>query len=103
MKKTKKQIILDNDLSMPAIMAEFNSYKTGKQKAKFLREMGSLNLPYDVNWENLAQCHEGSKSWPVYKSDKKEKDENILSDGGTEEVTTMDDKPLTHEELEALI
>ena len=28
---------------------------------------------------------------------------NILSDGGTEEVTTMDDKPLTHEELEALI
>ena len=65
--------------------------------------MANLNLPYDIKWENLAQCHEGSKSWPVYKSDKKEKDENILSDGGTEEVTTMDDKPLTHEELEALI
>ena len=84
-------------------MAEFKSYKTGKQKAKYLREMANLNLPYDIKWENLAQCHEGTKSWPVYKSDKKEKDENILSDGGTEEVTTMDDKPLTHEELEALI
>ena len=94
---------LNNDLSLEGIMAEFRSYKTGKQKAKFLREMANLNLPYDIKWENLAQCHEGSKSWPVYKSDKKEKDENILSDGGTEEVTTMDDKPLTHEELEALI
>ena len=94
---------MNNDLSMEGIMAEFRSYKTGKQKAKFLREMANLNLPYDVKWENLAQCYEGSKSWPVYKSDKKEKDENILSDGGTEEVTTMDDKPLTHEELEALI
>ena len=94
---------MNNDLSMEGIMAQFRSYKTGKQKAKFLREMANLNLPYDVKWENLAQCYEGSKSWPVYKSDKKEKDENILSDGGTEEVTTMDDKPLTHEELEALI
>ena len=94
---------MNNDLSMEGIMAEFRSYKTGKQQAKFLREMANLNLPYDIKWENLAQCHEGSKSWPVYKSDKKEKDENILSDGGTEEVTTMDDKPLTHEELEALI
>ena len=94
---------MNNDLSLEGIMAEFRSYKTGKQKAKFLREMANLNLPYDIKWENLAQCYEGSKSWPVYKSDKKEKDENILSDGGTEEVTTMDDKPLTHEELEALI
>ena len=40
MKKTRKQIILDNDLSIPAIMAELETYKTGKQKAKFLREMG---------------------------------------------------------------
>ena len=101
-KKTRKQIILDNDLSMPSIMAEFNSYETGAEKAKYLREMSQLNLPYNVNWENLAQCWEGTKSWPTYKI-AKEKDENILSDGGTEEVTTMDDKPLTHEELEALI
>ena len=101
-KKTRKQTILDNDLSMPSIMAEFNTYETGDEKAKYLREMAQLNLPYNVNWENLAQCWEGTKSWPTYKI-KKEKGENILSDGGTEEVTTMDDKPLTHEELEALI
>ena len=101
-KKTRKQTILDNDLSMPSIMAEFKAYKTGAEKAKYLREMAQLNLPYDIKWEELAQCHEGTKSWPVYKI-KKDKDENILSDGGTEEVTTMDDKPLTHEELEALI
>ena len=101
-KKTRKQIILDNDLSLPSIMAEFNSYETGAEKAKYLREMAQLNLPYDIKWEELAQCHEGTKSWPVYKI-KKDKDENILSDGGTEEVTTMDDKPLTKEELEALI
>ena len=101
-KKTRKQIILDNDLSLPSIMAEFNSYKTGAEKAKYLREMAQLNLPYDIKWEELAQCHEGTKSWPVYKI-QKDKDENILSDGGTEEVTTMDDKPITKEELEALI
>jgi|TARA_E500000318_G_C3386132_1_gene144120 hypothetical protein len=101
-KKTRKQTILENSLSIEDITKELNSYKTGKEKAKFLREMEQLNLPYDIKWENLAQCHEGTKSWPTYKI-KKEKDENILSDGGTEEVTTMDDKPLTHEELEALI
>ena len=101
-KKTRKQTILENSLSIEDITKELNSYKTGKEKAKFLREMEQLNLPYDIKWENLAQCHEGTKSWPSYKI-KKEKDENILSDGGTEEVTTMDDKPLTHEELEALI
>ena len=101
-KKTRKQTILENSLSIEDITKELNSYKTGKEKAKFLREMDQLNLPYDIKWENLAQCHEGTKSWPVYKI-KKDKDENILSDGGTEEVTTMDDKPLTHEELEALI
>ena len=102
MKKTRKQKILENSLSIEDITKELNSYKTGAQKAKFLREMEQLNLPYDIKWENLAQCHEGTKSWPVYKI-KKEKDENILSDGGTEVVTTMDDKPLTQEELEALI
>ena len=101
-KKTRKQTILDNDLSMPSIMAEFKTYKTGAEKAKYLREMAQLNLPYDVEWENLAQCWEGTKSWPVHKI-QKDKDENILSDGGTEEVTTMDDKPITKEELEALI
>ena len=102
MKKTRKQTIMENSLSIEDINIELRSYKTDKQKAKFLREMGQLNLPYDIKWENLAQCHEGTKSWPVYKI-KKEKDENILSDGGTEVVTTMDDKPLTKEELEALI
>ena len=100
-KKTRKQTI-ENSLSIEDITKELNSYKTGKQKAKFLREMEQLNLPYDIKWENLAQCHEGTKSWPVYKIEK-DKDENILSDGGTEVVTTMDDKPLTKEELEALI
>ena len=79
-KKTRKQTILDNDLSMPSILAEFKTYKTGAEKAKYLREMAQLNLPYDVEWENLAQCWEGTK-----------------------EVTTMDDKPITKEELEALI
>jgi hypothetical protein len=101
-KKTRKQIILDNDLSMPSIIKEFKTYKTGKAKAKFLREMAQLNLPYDVKWEKLAQCWEGGKPWPTYKI-QKDKDENILSDGGTEEVTTIDDKPITKEELEALI
>ena len=78
MKKTKKQIILENDLSIPAIMAELETYKTGKQKAKFLREMGSLNLPYDIKWETLAQCHEGTKEWPSFNyKNKEEKDEDI--------------------------
>tara|TARA_R100001460_G_scaffold101924_1_gene146111 strand:+ start:632 stop:940 length:309 start_codon:yes stop_codon:yes gene_type:complete len=102
MKKTMKQKILENDLSMEGIMTEFNSYKTGAEKAKFLREMGQLNLPYDVKWERLAQGYDGTKPFPVY--DKKEKDEDILKDT-FEEVSTSagDDKPLTHEELEALI
>ena len=72
MKKTRKQTILENDLSMPAIVAEFHTYKTGAQKAKYLREMEQLNLPYDVNWERLAQGYEGTNPFPVY--DKKQKD-----------------------------
>ena len=70
MKKTRKQTIMENSLSIEDITKELNSYKTGKQKAKFLREMEQLNLPYDIKWENLAQCHEGTKSWPVYKIEK---------------------------------
>ena len=106
MKKTRKQTILENDLSMPAIVAEFHTYKTGAQKAKYLREMEQLNLPYDVNWERLAQGHEGSKPFPVYKINSEgetKKDEDILKD--TFEVSTSagEDKPLTREELEALI
>ena len=102
MAKTRKQTILENSLSIEDITKELKSYETGEEKAKFLREMGQLNLPYDIKWENLAQCYEGTKSWPVYKKET-EKDENLLSDGGTEVVTSMDDKPLTKEELEALI
>jgi len=104
MKKTRKQIILDNDLSIPAIMAELETYKTGKQKAKFLREMGQLNLPYSIKWENLAQCHEGTKQWPSYKfKNKDDKDEDILKDTFEVSTSSGDDKPLTHAELEALI
>ena len=113
-KKTRKQIILDNDLSMPSIIAEFKTYRTGVEKAKYLREMGQLNLPYDVNWENLAQCHEGAKSWHSINYTKKalkEKDEDILSDKRKKDYldnievsqSAGEDKPLTHEELEALI
>ena len=102
MTKSRKQKILENSLSIEDITTELKSYETGEEKAKFLREMGQLNLPYDINWENLAQCYGGTKSWPVFKKDT-DKDENILSDSGVEVVTTMDDKPLTKEELEALI
>jgi len=114
MTKSKKEKILENDLTMPGIMAEFNSYETGAEKAKFLREMGQLNLPYDVNWEELAQCHEGAKPWPSFKYTEKalkQKDEDILSDKRKKDYLDQieisqsagEDKPLTHEELEALI
>ena len=104
MKKTRKQIILDNDLSIPAIMAELETYKSGKQKAKFLREMEQLNLPYDIKWETLAQCHEGTKQWPSYNyKNKSDKDEDILKDTFEVSTSSGDDKPLTHAELEALI
>ena len=104
MTKSRKQKILDNDLSMPSIVAEFHSYKTVAEKAKFLREMDQLNLPYDIKWENLAQCHEGTKEWPSFNyKNKKEKDEDILKDTFEVSQSSGDDKPLTHEELEALI
>jgi len=106
MTKSRKQKILDNDLSMPSIVAEFHSYKTVAEKAKFLREMEQLNLPYDVNWERLAQGHEGTKPFPVYKINSDgatEKDENILSDSFEVSTSAGEDKPLTREELEALI
>ena len=70
--------IMDNDLTMPDIIKEFKTYKTGKAKAKYLREMGQLRLPHAVNWENLAQCWEGTKPWP--KLNKSEKDEDIMKD-----------------------
>lgn len=69
--------IMDNDLTMPDIIKEFKTYKTGKEKAKYLREMGQLRLPHAVKWENLAQCWEGSKPWPKKES---EPDEDIMKD-----------------------
>ena len=98
-----KQKIMNNDLSMEGIIAELHTYKTGAEKAKFLREMGQLNLPYDVNWESLAQGHEGSKPFPVIKKDT-DKDEDILKDyvdpvGETE----AHGDPLTKQELDALL
>ena len=93
--------IMENSLSMPDIIKEFHTYKTGKQKAKYLREMGTLNLPHNVNWENLAQSWEGSKPWPVTDPIK---DENILSDTITTEATTgVDDTPITKQELDAIL
>ena len=42
MAKMNKQAMMENMLTMPDIMKEFHTYKTGKQKAKYLREMGTL-------------------------------------------------------------
>ena len=79
--KTIQQKIKENDLSMQGILKEFNSYDNPLDKAKFLREMGGLNLPYDVNWERLAQGYDGTKPFPVIKKvDEDEGDEDILSD-----------------------
>ena len=60
---TKKQI-LENTLSMPDIIKEFNSYKTDERKASFLLEMKGLNLPYKVDWQSLADSWLGNKAWP---------------------------------------
>ena len=72
-----KSKIEDNDLSMPDIIKEFKTYKTVKRKAKFLREMGQLNLPHQVKWENLAQSWEGTRPWPKKEG---EPDEDIMKD-----------------------
>ena len=92
--------IMENDLSMPDILKEFNSYETNEQKAKYLREMGTLNLPYQVKWENLAKCWEGSKPWPKLKE---EKDESIMKDYLVEVSQGTDDKPLTTQEKDAIL
>ena len=66
--------------------------------------MEQLNLPYDIKWETLAQCHEGTKQWPSYNyKNKSDKDEDILKDTFEVSTSSGDDKPLTHAELEALI
>jgi len=109
---TKKQI-LENSLSMEDIIKELNSYKTPERKASFLLEMKGLNLPYKVDWQNLADSWLGNKAWPDKSPQeddddlvpwKKEKtpNEKILSDY-IEPLQGQDDKPLTKDELESLI
>tara|TARA_Y100000592_G_scaffold91831_1_gene152571 strand:+ start:370 stop:681 length:312 start_codon:yes stop_codon:yes gene_type:complete len=103
MAKTRKQKILENTLSIEDIVKEFRSYKSKKKKVSFLEEMKMLSLPYDINWDNLIACWSGKKPWPSYNYNKKnEKDENIMKDT-VEVVQGIDDKPLTKDELEALI
>ena len=100
---TRKEKIANNDLSMEGIIEEFNTYDTPLDKAKFLREMGQLNLPYDVKWERLAQGYDGTRPFPVIKKVDLG-DEDILSDrfdpvGETE----GHGDPLTKQELDALL
>ena len=105
--KTIQQKIKENDLSMQGILKEFNSYDNPLDKAKFLREMGQLNLPYDVNWERLAQGYDGTKPFPVIKKvDEDEGDEDILSDRVSMDSVGHAEAhgdPLTKRELDALL
>lgn len=107
---TKKQI-LENTLSMPDIIKEFNSYKTDELKASFLLEMKGLNLPYKVDWQSLADSWLGNKAWPEKTKQDDDEDwwekektvnEKILSDD-IEPIQGQDDKPLTKDEVESLI
>ena len=109
---TKKQIA-ENSLSMEDIITELNSYKTPERKASFLLEMKGLNLPYKVDWQNLADSYLGNKAWPekTQQSGDDDKDwwekektvnEKILSDD-IEPIQGQDDKPLTKDEVESLI
>ena len=97
---SRKSKIMENSLSMPDIIKEFHTYKTGKQKAKYLREMGTLNLPHAVNWENLAKSWEGSKPWPRKKD---EQDESIMKDYLDPVGETNAEKSLTKQELDAIL
>ena len=101
MAKMNKQAMMENMLTMPDIMKEFHTYKTGKQKAKYLREMGTLNLPHAVNWENLAQCWEGTKKWPAKKT--MDEDDTILKDYLDPLGETNAEKSVTMQELDALL
>ena len=109
---TKKQIA-ENSLSMEDIIKELNSYKTPERKASFLLEMKGLNLPYKVNWQNLADSWLGNKAWPdkspqdddddiVPWQKEKTPNEKILADY-IEPLQGQDDKPLTKDEVESLI
>ena len=112
MNKANKKQILENTLSMPDIIKEFNSYKTDERKASFLMEMSTLNLPYKVDWKNLAECWLGNKAWPEktkqdddedwWEKEKKTTNEKLLSDY-IEPIQGQDDAPLTKEEVESLI
>ena len=86
---------------MPDILKEFHTYKNGKQKAKYLREMGTLNLPHAVNWESLAQCWEGTKKWPAKNTDKE--DDTILKDYLDPVGETKQEDTITKQELDALL
>ena len=109
---TKKQIA-ENSLSMEDIIKELNSYKTPERKASILLEMKGLNLPYKVDWQNLADSYLGNKAWPektpqsgddddAWWEKEKTINEKILSDD-IEPIQGQDDKPLTKDEVESLI
>ena len=107
---TKKQIA-ENSLSMEDIIKELKSYKTPERKASFLIEMKGLNLPYKVDWQNLADSYLGNKAWPEKTKQDDDEDwwekektvnEKILSDD-IEPIQGQDDKPLTKDEVESLI
>ena len=75
--------------------------------------MKGLNLPYKVDWQNLADSWLGNKAWPEKTPQSGEDDkewwekektvnEKILSDD-IEPIQGQDDKPLTKDEVESLI
>jgi hypothetical protein len=44
-------------MDLTYIYSTFKSLQTNTQKVKFLQELQSLNLPYDINYQNLIHYY----------------------------------------------
>jgi hypothetical protein len=46
-------------MSLDYIYASFQALTSIEDKVKFLQEMDKLDLPYEINWQNLVNAWKG--------------------------------------------
>ena len=87
------------------IYSEFQKLETNEEKAAFCKRMSGTTKHLNINWDGLADAWSGNKPWPGKTvQEPEEEDDETWAKSYVDPVGQVDqEKPLTQEELDALL